>query len=182
MDLNDFVNFNLCFCAILCQRIPLAETGTFYHCMELNDFVNFNSCFCPILCRHIPLAETGCRKQWMEKADIDIYLKDECVYICNCVLPLNFLGVLSPFEEFEVLLEPSWPGHLQLGQRPKPKPNKTKLKSKIELKQCFWSILCYSEFSVIKSMYSSWRNQWIKPMPMNSLFLGTMFGPCLDHV
>ena len=70
--------------------------------------------------------------------------------ICSCVLLLNFLGVLSPFEEFEVLFEPSWPGYLQLGQRQKPKPNKTKLKSKIELKQCFWLILCYSEFSVIK--------------------------------
>ena len=63
---------------------------------------------------------------------------------------LDISGILSPFEEFEVLLEQSWSGHLQLGQRPKRKPNKTKLKSKIELNQCFWSILCYSEFSVIK--------------------------------
>ena len=60
--------------------------------------------------------------------------------------------------------------------------NKTKLKSKIELNQCFWSILCYSEFLVIKSMYSSWKNQWIKLISMNSLFLGTIFGPCWDYI
>ena len=105
------------------------------------------------------------------------------MYICNCVLPLDFLGVLSPFEEFEVLLEPSWPGHLQLGQRPKPKPNKTKLKSKIELKQCFWSILCYSEFSVIKKHVLKLEKLMDKAHAYELFIFGdhvwAMFGSCL---
>ena len=54
--------------------------------------------------------------------------------------------------------------------------NKTKLKSKIELKQCFWSILCYSEFSVIKKHVLKLKKSMDKVHAYELVsFGGTMF-------
>ena len=39
--------------------------------------------------------------------------------------------VFSPIREFELSVEPSWPGHPGLGQKPKVKPDETKLKAKL---------------------------------------------------
>ena len=61
--------------------------------------------------------------------------------------------------------------------------NKTKLKSKIELKQCFWSILCYSEFSVIKRHVLKLEKSMDKAHAYELFIFGdhvrTMFGSCL---
>ena len=76
------------------------------------------------------------------------------------------------------MLDLSCPGYLQLGQRPKPKPNKTKLKSKIELKQCFWLILCYSEFSVIKKHVLKLEKSMDKAHAYELFIFGAMLGLC----
>ena len=64
--------------------------------------------------------------------------------------------------------------------------NKTKLKSKIELKQCFWLILCYSEFSVIKKHLLKLEKSMDKAHAYELFIFGDhvwiMFGPCSDHV
>ena len=102
--------------------------------------------------------------------------------ICNCVLPLDISGVLCPFQEFEVLLEPSCPEYLQLGQRPKQNQAKVKDRAKTMFLVDFVIQWIFSYQKHVPKLEKSMDKAYAYELFIFWDHVWTMFGPCSDHV
>ena len=73
-----------------------------------------------------------------------------------------------------------------IGTETKTETKQNQAKVKDRAKTMFWSILCYSEFSVIKKHVLKLEKLMDKAHAYELFIFGdhvwTMFGPCLDHV
>ena len=76
--------------------------------------------------------------------------------------PLDISGGVSPFEEPEVPLEPSSPGHPESGKKYNKKPNEAKTKyiaQTIVLSKCLPTLTCWVSKRFGKALGIEWQPQ-----------------------